>query len=94
MTSVGALVLLGIAAVCGVVGSLIAGFSVRGCIVCIILGFAGAWVGAWFAAQVHLPTLYLLQVHGESFAVVWSLLGATIFAGMASALTGRSRYEF
>jgi uncharacterized membrane protein YeaQ/YmgE (transglycosylase-associated protein family) len=94
MTTVSALVLLAIAMVCGVLGSLFAGFTIRGCLISILLGFAGAWVGAWFAAQVHLPVVYLLQVRGESFAVVWSTLGAAMFAGMASAMTGRSRYEF
>jgi uncharacterized membrane protein YeaQ/YmgE (transglycosylase-associated protein family) len=94
MTPVSALVLLAIATLCAVIGSLLAGFTLRGCFISILAGFAGAWVGAWFAAQVHLPVLYVLTVRGESFAVIWSLLGAALFAGMASALTGRSRGEF
>jgi uncharacterized membrane protein YeaQ/YmgE (transglycosylase-associated protein family) len=54
----------------------------------------GAWLGTWIAAQAHLPPLYILHVGGESFPVVWSIIGAALFAAVMSALTGRSRYGF
>ncbi len=94
MTLVGLIVLLVIAAVCGSIGSSIAGYSHSGCLGSIVLGFIGAWLGVWIAAQAHLPKLYVLNVGGESFPVVWSIIGAALFAAVMSFLTGRSRYGF
>jgi uncharacterized membrane protein YeaQ/YmgE (transglycosylase-associated protein family) len=94
MTFVGALVLLVIASLCGSLGSRIAGYSHTGCLSSIVLGFLGAWLGTWFASQVHLPPLYVLHIGPESFPVVWSIAGAAMFAAVASALTGRSRDGF
>jgi len=94
MTLVGAVLLLVIASVCGSLGSRIAGYSHTGCLSSIALGFLGAWLGTWFASQAHLPPLYILHVGGESFPVVWSIIGAALFAAVMSALTGRSRDGF
>ncbi|MGA2447756.1 MAG: GlsB/YeaQ/YmgE family stress response membrane protein [Polyangiaceae bacterium] len=94
MTLVGGFLLLLIASVCGSLGSRIAGYSHIGCLSSIVLGFVGAWLGTWFAAQLHLPTLYTLHLHGESFPVVWSVIGAAMFAALMSALTGRRRDGF
>jgi uncharacterized membrane protein YeaQ/YmgE (transglycosylase-associated protein family) len=94
MTLVVALLLLLVASICGSIGSRIAGYSHMGCLSSVALGFVGAWLGGWFAAQVHLPALYVLHVRGESFPVVWSIVGAAMFAAVVSALTGRSRYGF
>jgi uncharacterized membrane protein YeaQ/YmgE (transglycosylase-associated protein family) len=93
MTLVGALLLFVIASVCGSIGSRVAGYTHKGCLASIASGFLGAWIGTWFAAQVHLPVLYILYVHGESFLVVWAIIGAAMFAAVMSMLTGRSRYE-
>src|SRR5580700_8112418 len=79
MTLVGILLLLAVAGVCGALGSALAGYSHMGCLSSIVLGFIGAWIGTWFAAQVHLPTLYVLHMRGESFPVVWSVIGAAFF---------------
>lgn len=92
MTLVGALLLLVIASICGSLGSRIAGYSHKGLLASIAFGFLGAWIGTWFAAQVHLPSLYVLHVRGESFPVVWAIVGAAMFAAVMSMLTGRSRY--
>jgi uncharacterized membrane protein YeaQ/YmgE (transglycosylase-associated protein family) len=94
MTLVGALLLLLIASVCGSVGSRIAGYSHIGCLSSIGLGFLGAWLGTWFAGQMHLPPLYILHIRGESFPVVWSIVGAAMCAAVMSTLTGRSRDGF
>jgi uncharacterized membrane protein YeaQ/YmgE (transglycosylase-associated protein family) len=94
MTLVGALLLLIIAGVCGSLGSLVAGYTHMGCLGSIALGFLGAWLGTWFAEHVNLPLIYVLQVHGESFPVVWAVIGAATLAAVTSMLTGRSRYGF
>ena len=45
MTLVGLLVLLLIAAICGGIGQSLAGYSLGGCLVSIVVGFIGAWIG-------------------------------------------------
>jgi uncharacterized membrane protein YeaQ/YmgE (transglycosylase-associated protein family) len=94
MTLAGLIILLVIAGVCGSVGSGLAGYSHLGCLGSIALGFIGAWLGMWFARQAHLPPLFVLHVQSESFPVVWSILGATIFAAVMSVLTKRNPYGF
>jgi len=94
MTITGVLVLLAVAGVCGSIGSAIGGYSHLGCFGSVALGFVGAWLGSWFANQVHLPALYTLHVNGEAFPVVWSVIGAAIFAAVMSALTSRNPYGF
>lgn len=94
MTLTGAIVLLVIAGVCGSLGSALAGYTHMGCLGSIALGFIGAWLGGWFAHQVHLPTLYVLHVQNESFPVVWSIIGAAVFAGVMSVLLQRKPYGF
>ena len=94
MTLVGLAVLLLIAGVCGSLGSRLAGYTHRGCLASIVLGFVGAWLGSWVAHQVHLPMLYVLHFRGESFPVVWSILGAAMFAGVMSILTARNPSGF
>ena len=94
MTFLGTIVFLVIASFCGGIGSRLAGYSHMGCLSSIGMGFVGAWVGSWFAKQAHLPMLYVLHIQGESFPVVWSILGAATCAAIVSSLTGRSRYGF
>ncbi len=94
MTLLSVVLLLAVAGLCGGIGSSLAGYSHLGCLTSIILGFIGAWLGTWFAAQVHLPMLYVVHLRGESFPVVWSVLGAAMFAGVTSVLTARNPHGF
>src|SRR5258707_11954025 len=74
------LVLLIIAGVCGSVGRAIAGYSHGGCLVSIALGFIGAIVGVWLADALHFPHLFFVRVGGESFPIIWSIIGSGPFA--------------
>jgi uncharacterized membrane protein YeaQ/YmgE (transglycosylase-associated protein family) len=94
MTLTGLLVLLVIAGVCGSLGAGLAGYSHLGCLSSIALGFVGAWLGAWAAHQLHLPSLWILHVQRESFPVVWSVVGAAMFACVTSILTARNPHGF
>ena len=49
MTLIGFLVLLLIAAICGGVGQSLAGYNLVGCVVSIVVGFIGAWLGSLLA---------------------------------------------
>jgi uncharacterized membrane protein YeaQ/YmgE (transglycosylase-associated protein family) len=83
------LVLLLIAAVAGSLGQALAGYSLGGCLVSIIVGFVGAYIGMWIARQFGLPTFFAISVGGENFPFVWSVLGSAIFALAVGLITRR-----
>ncbi len=67
MTFLGFLVLLLIAAIAGSLGQAIAGYSLGGCLMSIIVGFVGAFLGLWIARQFGLPEWLTINIQGESF---------------------------
>lgn len=80
MTISGFLILLLIAAVCGAIGQSIAGYSMGGCLVSAAVGFIGALIGKWMAAELGLTYLLPINIDGETFPIVWSILGAALFS--------------
>lgn len=74
------LLLLLIAAVCGAAGQALAGYSLGGCLVSIVVGFIGAFIGMWMAGQFGLPEPLAVQVGGRTFPVIWSVIGGALFA--------------
>lgn len=91
MSLISLLVLLVIAAVCGALGQALAGYSLGGCLISIVVGFVGAFLGAWIARQFNLPTIFVITVDGQPFPVVWAIIGSAIFALIVGLLT-RPRY--
>lgn len=93
MTLIGFLVLLLIAAICGGIGQSLAGYDLGGCLVSIIVGFIGAYLGLWLAAEMGLPRFFEINIEGKPFPVIWAVIGATIFtllmALLRRAFTGR-----
>jgi len=93
MTLIGFLVLLLIAAVCGGIGQALAGYDLGGCLVSIIVGFIGAYIGTWIAGKFDLPPIFEITVEGHPFPVVWAVIGSAIFtfivALLRRAFTGR-----
>jgi uncharacterized membrane protein YeaQ/YmgE (transglycosylase-associated protein family) len=83
------LVLLVIAAIMGSVGQALAGYHLGGCLVSIVVGFVGAVLGLWLARQLRLPELFVITLGSESFPVIWSIIGAAIFALVVGQLTRR-----
>ena len=79
MTVVSLLLLLLVAGVCGSVGQAIAGYSRGGCLVSIALGFIGALLGMWLAGALRLPEVFAFRIGGQSFPIVWSIVGAALF---------------
>lgn len=94
MTLIGFLILLLIAAVCGGIGQAIAGYDLGGCLVSIIVGFVGAYIGMWIAGKFGLPIMFEISVQGHPFPIVWAVIGSAIFtfivALLRRAFTGRS----
>jgi uncharacterized membrane protein YeaQ/YmgE (transglycosylase-associated protein family) len=85
------LILLVIAAICGAIGQAIAGYSVGGFLVTIVVGFVGALIGTWLARATGLPELLTVNVGGEPFPIVWSIIGSIILALIVSMFNRRSR---
>lgn len=83
-TLLGFIIMLIIAAICGAIGQAIAGYSMGGLLVSIAIGFIGALLGTWLARQLNLPELFTINVEGQPFPIIWSIIGATLFALIVS----------
>jgi len=91
MTLFGFIVLLIIAAVAGAIGQALAGYSLGGCVVSILVGFVGAYLGMWLANTLGLPTFLTINVDGQPFPIVWAIIGSAILTAVVGLLT-RPRY--
>ncbi|HEU5365982.1 MAG TPA: GlsB/YeaQ/YmgE family stress response membrane protein [Hanamia sp.] len=94
MTLIGFLILLLIAAICGGIGQSLAGYDLGGCLVSIIVGFIGAYIGLWIAGRMGLPDFFTITVEGKPFPIIWAIIGSAIFtfivALLRRAFTGRT----
>ena len=79
MTLTGFLILLLIAAICGSIGQSLAGYDLGGCLVSIVVGFIGAYLGLWLAGRLGLPRLFEINIQGEKFPVLWAIIGSALF---------------
>lgn len=91
MSVVEFLLLLLIAGICGSVAQAMVGTSRGGCLVSIALGFIGALFGTWIARQAGLPELLNVQLGDRSFPIVWSIIGAALFAAVLALIMPRPR---
>ena len=80
MTFTGFLILLLIAAICGSLGQALSGYSLGGCLISIIVGFIGAYIGLWLAAEMNLPKFWEVNVQGKPFPVVWAVIGSALLS--------------
>ena len=89
MTLLGLLVLVIIAAITGSLGQALAGYSLGGCLVSAVVGFIGAYLGMWIARHFGLPDILVLNIDGQPFPVVWSIIGSAIFSALVGLFTRR-----
>ncbi len=89
MTIIQFILLVLVAAICGAIGQALAGYSLGGCLISAVVGFVGAFIGAWLAQQLHLPEVLTIHVGGEAFPIVWSIVGSAILALIVGLLTRR-----
>lgn len=96
MTLMEFLVLLLVAAICGSIGQSLAGYDLGGCLVSIIVGFIGAYIGRWLAAKMGLPEIFSVSIGGKAFPIVWAVIGSAVFtlivALIRRAVGGPRRY--
>ncbi len=88
MTLIGFLILLLIAAICGGIGQSIAGYDLGGCLVSIVVGFIGAYIGLWIAGKMGLPDFFTVNVDGKPFPIIWAIIGSAVFTFIVALLRG------
>jgi uncharacterized membrane protein YeaQ/YmgE (transglycosylase-associated protein family) len=93
MTFIEFLILLFVAGICGSLAQAIVGYSHGGCLVAIVMGFIGALIGTWLARLTGLPELLSIQFGGQSFPIVWSIIGGALFTAVLSLLTRPRVYD-
>lgn len=90
MTLIQIILLAVIAAIAGAIGQALAGYSLGGLLMSIVLGFVGALLGTWLARQLSLPQLLTINIGGQPFPMLWSIVGAFTISLLAG-LLGRPR---
>jgi uncharacterized membrane protein YeaQ/YmgE (transglycosylase-associated protein family) len=88
------IVLLIVAAICGSIGQALVGYSVGGCLVSSVVGFLGAFVGAWLGRQVGLPELLTINIGGQPFPVLWSVVGSAVLVGVLALLRRSTSFTY
>jgi uncharacterized membrane protein YeaQ/YmgE (transglycosylase-associated protein family) len=48
-------------------------------------------LGTWLAGLVGLSEVLAIQIGGQSFPVVWSIIGAALFVAVLNLFTSRQR---
>lgn len=91
MTIIQFLLLLVVAAICGMIGQSLAGYSLGGCLISAVVGFLGAFLGLWLARELRLPEVLTVHIGGEAFPVLWSIVGSALLALAVSLITRRRR---
>jgi uncharacterized membrane protein YeaQ/YmgE (transglycosylase-associated protein family) len=91
MTFLDFILLAIIAAICGSIGQAIAGYSIGGCLISAVVGFVGALVGMWLARLLGLPEFFAINIGGQTFPIIWSIIGSILLAAVAGLLTRRRR---
>ncbi len=95
MTLMAFLILLLIAGICGAIGQAITGFDLGGILVTIAVGFIGAVLGGWLARTLGLPELFSLNIEGQQFPIIWSIIGSAIFVALIGSFRrGRRRLVY
>ena len=83
-------VYLVVALLCGLLGQMVAGRSLGGCVVSTIVGMIGAVVGRLIAQGLGAPEPFTISVGGKSIPLLWSIIGATLVTLLVSVLRRRS----
>jgi uncharacterized membrane protein YeaQ/YmgE (transglycosylase-associated protein family) len=89
ITLEGLIFLVVVAAICGAIGQAIAGRVRGGLFVSIAVGFVGALLGPWLAVKMKLTEPFMLHIAGQSFPVLWSIIGGALFVAIIHLISRR-----
>lgn len=78
------ILLLVIAGITGGIGRTLVGFKRGGCIISIVVGFIGAYIGTILAREFNFPDLLSFEIRGIKYPVIWSIIGAAVFTAILS----------
>ncbi|HQF41552.1 MAG TPA: GlsB/YeaQ/YmgE family stress response membrane protein [Ignavibacteriaceae bacterium] len=78
------ILLLVIASITGGIGRSLTGFKKGGCIISIVVGFIGAYIGTILARQFNFPDLWTVNIRGIDYPIIWSIIGAVVFTAILS----------
>lgn len=78
------ILLLFIAGITGGIGRSLVGFKRGGCIISIVVGFIGAYIGTILAREFNFPDFWSFEIRGISYPIVWSIVGAAVFTAVLS----------
>ncbi len=92
MSLLGLVLLFVIAAIAGSLGQALAGYSVGGCLMSIVVGFIGAFVGMWLGRTLGLAEPFPVTIQGETFPLLWSIIGSALFSAVLGLIARRRRY--
>ncbi len=81
------LISLIIAGIAGSIARSLSGFSRGGCIISIVVGFIGAFIGTWLAREMQLPGPISITIRGTTYNLLWTIIGAVIFTAVLSLIT-------
>lgn len=81
------ILLLVVAGITGGIGRSLVGFTRGGCVVSIIVGFIGAYIGTILAREFNFPDFWSVEIRGIDFPIVWSIVGAAVFTAALSLIT-------
>ncbi len=84
MTLADLLVLLFVAGLCGAIGQAITGYTRGGCLASIAVGFIGALIGIWISRMMGVGEMFVINIGGTGFPIVWSIRGGALFVALLS----------
>jgi uncharacterized membrane protein YeaQ/YmgE (transglycosylase-associated protein family) len=53
------------------------------------LGFIGALIGPWIARQLNLAEPFVVNIGGQPFPILWSIIGAALFVALLHLISRR-----
>jgi len=93
MTITEILPLLLVAVVAANLGQVIYNYSLGGYLVSVIVSFIGAFFGLGIARLFGFPELIPFIIRGETFPVMWSIIGSITLSWFLGSLTRRSEID-
>ncbi|MBS4033002.1 MAG: GlsB/YeaQ/YmgE family stress response membrane protein [Ignavibacterium sp.] len=85
------ILLLIIAGIAGSIAKTLVGFKRGGCVISIIVGFIGAYIGTILARELNFPDLFSINIGDVTFPVIWSIVGAALFVAVLSLFAPKNK---